>query len=232
MRVVGNAIQLPRRRNDHLETQEKFWRKRRRLALHSPRGMHPEIPLCSDKLLAINTPEPLSCTTACHTSSCTLWHLWEGKTTAGFHNMGYIPVTRQFISPSSEPLCCSCSINLSLSCLVHFPPSMHQRVDRALVQWLQTKHWSKLQKTFKPSQHWKLFSSVTKLALTCTRILISPKEGHGAKVFYQSEQQIYHLGTIQITKEPSCKKTWIAFEICALVENCWASATPASAFHQ
>lgn len=136
--------------------------------------------------------------------------------------MGYICVTRQFISPSSEP-CAAPAASTSASailCISHLQCTTEWTGHLCGDYRQNTEANSK--NPFKPSQHSKLFSSVTKLALTCTRILISPKEGHGAKVFHQSEQQIYHLGTIQITKEPSCKKNVNSFwhEISALIENC------------
>lgn len=141
MTVVGNAIEIPLRRNDHLETHQKFWRKHRRVALHS----HPEerCPIAAGNK---NPTTPELHHSLSHIPLQPLWHLCEGKTPAGFHSMGSISVSRQLSAPRSPELVfCSCSLSLSLGDFVHFPPSIHQRVDRPLVQWLQTKLKKNLQ---------------------------------------------------------------------------------------
>lgn len=88
---------------------------------------------------------------------------------------------------------------------VHFPPSGPQRVDRALVQWLQTKHWRKLQKN--PSSPHSTQSSFSHDKIG-TRILFPPREGHGVKVFHQSESNKFIItwALFKLAKSPAAKK--------------------------
>lgn len=247
---------FPHIRNDHLEAHQKIWRKHRRVALHSnPEEispiMHPELAPCSDKLLVIETPQSLSCstadtlyssgsTTACHTSSCSpcdicvraeplqgfitlVTSLWQGNSSAPTSPCRAAPSPRGVLlqhQPRPQVLCV-------------FPAFNTPERGQCACDYRQNTE-ANLKKTLKPSEHSKLFSSVTKLAPTCTRISFSPKEGHGAKVFYQSESNKFITWALfKLSKSPTAKHVnsfW--HEISDLVENCWASATPGSAFHQ
>lgn len=147
---------FPHIRNDHLEAHQKIWRKHRRVALHSnPEEsspiMHPELAPCSDKLLVIETPQSLSCstadtlcssgsTTACHTSSCSpcdicvraeplqgfitlVTSLWRGNSSA--------PTSPCRAAPSPRGVLLQ--HHLGLRYFVYSPPSIHQRGDSVLV---------------------------------------------------------------------------------------------------
>lgn len=159
---------FPHIRNDHLETHQKIWRKHRRLALHSKPEesspvMHPEIALCSEQAAGDRNPSVPQLHHSRHTLLLgqyhslshilpqPLWHLCEGRTTARFHNIGYISVTRQFISPnepvqgSTEPPQCAPAASTSASGVLCIPHLQYTR-EWTVHLWIQTKHWSKLQK--------------------------------------------------------------------------------------
>lgn len=211
--------------------------------------MHPEIALCSEQAAGDRNPSVPQLHHSRHTLLLgqyhslshillqPLWHLCEGRTTARFHNIGYISVTRQFISPnepvqgSTEPPQCAPAASTSASGVLCIP---HLQYTRECTCEYRQNTEANFKETFKPSEHSKLFLSVTKLASTCTRISFSPKERHGAKIFYQSESNKFITSALfKLSKSPTAKNVnsfW--HEIPDLVENCWASATPGSAFQQ
>lgn len=98
------------------------------------------------------------------------------------------------------------------------PRKNHTRLDSSST----FRNISVLQPTPKPRELLNIKKYLHQLALTCTKTLFSPKEGHGAKVFYQSESNKFITwALLKLPKSPAAKNVnsfW--HEISALAENC------------
>lgn len=181
------------------------------------------------ELLVIKTPHGLSCTTGCHTSSCSPCDTVWGQSQGRISQHGLHLCDRQSSAPRSpcraaQSPCSAPTASPSASAILCISHLQYTRDGQGTCAMTTDKT---LQQTSeKPSSPHSTpsFFSATKSASISTRMLFSPKEGHGAKVSYQRQSNRFITWALfKSPKSPAEKLNSFWDEISAPVENCWAS---------